>query len=311
MNFHDRIKIFKRACARYGLFVSSWFITRLPYSLMKVIMYVFMAIGSCFIIRHHRLARESLHIAFDQEKDPQEIRRIAQDCFENIGRGMMELIYFMAHPQMIMEKVVIDGKEHLDQALSQRRGVIAVSAHFGNFPLMLLRFARAGYKTNAIIRPTRDQEIEKYFLDLRTKLGLNTIYSLPRKICVDTSLKVLRNNELLFITLDQNFGSAGGVFVDFFGQKAATATGPVVFARRTKAPILPMFIIRDHGDVYKVIIEPPLELEEKENDEEAVLVNTTKITNIIERYIRQYPHEWGWMHRRWKTKPPAGETVMV
>ena len=168
---------------------------------------------------------------------------------------------------------------------------------------MLLRFAREGYKTNAIIRPTRDQEIEKRFLSQRTRLGLNTIYSVPRKECVDTSLKALRNNELVFIPLDQNFGSGAGVFVDFFGQKAATATGPVVFAMRTKAPLLPMFIIRQKDDTHKIIIEPPLYLEEKADDKETILVNTARITKVIERYIREYPQEWGWMHRRWKSQP--------
>ena len=124
-----------------------------------------------------------------------------------------------------------------------------------------------------------------------------------RKACVDASIRVLRNNEVLFIPLDQNFGSGGGVFVEFFGHKAATATGPVIFAKRTAAPILPIFIKRDHDDVHKIMIEPPLELEGCPDDDEMLVVNTQKITNVIERYIRQYPQEWGWIHRRWKARP--------
>jgi KDO2-lipid IV(A) lauroyltransferase len=153
--------------------------------------------------------------------------------------------------------------------------------------------------------------MEKYFFEQRTRLGLHTIYNLPRKQCVDTSLKALRNNELMFIPLDQNFGSGAGVFVDFFGQKAATATGPVVFAMRTKAPIIPMFIIRQRGDSYKVIIEPPLSLEERADDKEMIYVNTGKITKVIEDYIRRYPQEWGWMHRRWKTRPRGEEQLKI
>jgi len=114
---------------------------------------------------------------------------------------------------------------------------------------------------------------------------------------------VLRQNELLFIPLDQNFGNGGGVFVDFFGQKAATATGPVVFAMRTKAPIVPMFVIRQKDDTHKIMIEPPLKLEELTDDKEMIQRNTAKITQVIERYIRQYPQEWSWMHRRWKSRP--------
>ncbi len=272
---------------------------------MRSVARFFLTVGFWFTIRQRRIAEESLAIAFGGEKSPQERQGIIRDCFDNLGKGMIELIYFMAHSELIKDQVAIEGKEHLDAALKKGHGVIAVSAHFGNFPLMLLRFVQEGYRTSAIIRPTRDQDVEKYFLQMRTKSGLKTIYSQPRKPCVDTSLKVLRNNELLFIPLDQNFGSGAGVFVDFFGQKAATATGPVVFALRTQSPLLPMFMTRQPDDSHKIIIEPPLTLEIKPDDKETILVNTAKITQVIERYVRQYPAQWGWMHRRWKSKPTA------
>ena len=303
MILHDKIKVFKRALARNGLYLSSAFLNSLPYAVVKFFTHIFIAIGYQLTRRQRHIAIESLQIAFGKEKSEKEIREISKGCFENLGKGMIELIYFMAHPRMIRDHVTFPGKEHLDGALKDGRGVIAVSAHFGNFPLMLLRLAQEGYKVNAIIRPTRDSKIEEYFEGLRSSLGLKTIYSVPRKQCVDTSLKALRNNELLFIPLDQNFGSDGGVFVDFFGQKAATATGPVVFAMRTKAPLLPMFITRGKNDRHMILIEPPLLLEEKNDDQETILFNTSRITRIIERYIRAYPQEWGWMHRRWKSRP--------
>jgi len=117
-------------------------------------------------------------------------------------------------------------------------------------------------------------------------------------------LDVLRNNEILFVPLDQNFGS-GGVYVEFFGQKAATATGPVVFAKRTNATILPMFIIRVTDDTHKIIIKEPLILEEGFDEQDTIYKSTKKITSMIEEYVRRYPHEWGWMHRRWKSQPDA------
>ncbi|OGX28021.1 MAG: hypothetical protein A2787_01460 [Omnitrophica WOR_2 bacterium RIFCSPHIGHO2_01_FULL_48_9] len=284
-------------------------IKKISYATMRRLTHIFFVMTYPFLIRQKRIAAESLAIAFGGKKDKKEVDKIFHDCFWNVASGMMELMYYMEHPEWISRMAYFEGKEHLDAALRQGKGAIAVSAHFGNFPLMLLRCVQEGYKTNAIIRPTRDQEIEKYFFNLRTQLGLNTVYSMPRKQCVDTSLRVLRNNEILFIPLDQNFGSQGGVFVDFFGQKAATATGPVIFAMRTKAPIIPMFVIREKDDRHRIIVEPPLELEYKENDRETLEVNTARITQLIERYIRRYPQEWGWMHRRWKHQPMPAETV--
>ena len=277
---------------------------------MRMVTKIFFAIGFPFLIKQKRIARESLTIALGKERRQEEIRWIFHECFENLARGMMELMYYMEHPQWIKQKVYFEGKEHVDRALQEGNGVILVSAHFGNFPLMLLRFVQEGYTTNAIIRQTRDEEVEKYFLDLRTRLGLKTVYSIPRKECVETALKALRNNELVFIPLDQNFGSGRGVFVDFFGQKAATATGPVVLSLRTKAPIIPVFTVREKDDVHKIIIEPPLNLVYKGEDKETIQANIAQITGIIERYIRQYPQEWGWMHRRWKTQPHRQEPEM-
>jgi KDO2-lipid IV(A) lauroyltransferase len=155
MTFNDKIKILKRAIARYGLFGSSWLFNHLPYKVVKVIARVFMFIGYFFVIRQKKIAMESLNIALGRERSQEDLKHIARQCFKNLGQGMMELIYFMGHPSMIKEKVYFEGKENLDQAFNQGKGVIAVSAHFGSFPLMLLRCAQEGYKTNAIIRPAR------------------------------------------------------------------------------------------------------------------------------------------------------------
>ena len=303
MDFKQNIKIMQRALARYGLFGTNWLLVRLPYSMVRGLTRVFIAIGYRFTIKQRKIAQESLRIAFGQQKNPAEINLITKKCFENIGQGMTEMLYFMAHPQWLNQKILWEGREHLDTTLKKNRGVIAVTAHFGNFPLMMLACSKAGYRCNAIIRPTRDQELEKFLLKKRRESDLQTVYAIPRRSCVDQSLKALRKNEVLFIPLDQNFGSGGGVFVDFFGQKAATATGPVVFALRTEAPILPMFIVRQKEDVHKIIIEPPLTLEKGNDDQETIKINITKLTNLIERYIRKYPQEWGWMHRRWKSRP--------
>lgn len=301
------MKEFKRTLGRYGLLLTSWLINKFPYSAVRGFIRFFVFFAYLITFKLKRISRESLQIAFNGSLSDNEINKITKRCYTTLGKGMIELIYFMEHPQRIKEHVSIIGRQYLDEAFARGNGVIAVSAHFGSFPLMLLHYAQEGYKTNAIIRRVRDDVMEDHFLKQRTRLGLKTIYAHPRVQCVNTAISCLRNNEMVFIPLDQNFGSAGGVFVDFFGQKAATATGPVVLARRTKAPIIPMFIIRQPDDTHKIIIEPPLALEEREEEKESIQVNIARITKLIETYIRKYPHEWGWMHRRWKTKPPPQE----
>ena len=264
--------------------------------------------GLGFIIarKQRKIALESLTIAFGAEKSKAKVEQIAKDCFIFMAKAGLELLFFMDKPALLKKHVEFVGRKNLDNALSKGKGVILVSAHFGNFPLMLVKLSLEDYKTATIMRYMRDVRAEKFFMAKRTQVGIKTIYSQPRRACVEAVIKTLRNNELVFIPLDQNFGT-GGVFVDFFGKKAATATGPVVLALRTQATILPCFIVRQKDDTHKIIFEEPLNLEKARTYQETIITNIQKLTSIIESYIRRYPAEWGWIHRRWKSRPNLGK----
>lgn len=251
--------------------------------------------------KQRKIARESLTIVFGQSKSKEEIEAVAQDCFTLMAKSAVELMFLMDRPALLKKSVEFAGRENLDNALARGEGVILVSAHFGNFPLLMAKLALSGYKIAGIMRPMRDGRVEKIFLKKRNRLGVKTIYSQPRNTCVNETIEALRNNEIVFIPLDQNFGT-GGIFVNFFGQKAATATGPVVLAQRTKAALVACFIVRQKDNSHKLIFEPPLALEEGENAQKTIVFNIQRLTDIIEAYIRKYPAEWGWVHRRWKTK---------
>jgi KDO2-lipid IV(A) lauroyltransferase len=285
-----------------GLTFSSLIINLMPAAWLYDFAQGIAKIGYRIAKKQRKIAVESLGIAFGNEKSRQEIEKIAQDCFTFMAKAGLEIMFLMDRPSLLKKQVGVVGKENLDNALAKGKGVILVSAHFGNFPLMLARLSLEGYKVGGIIRHMRDSRAEKMFMTKRTKMGIKTIYSQPRKACVEETIRSLRNNELVFIPIDQNFGS-GGVFVDFFGRKAATATGPVVLAKRTKAVILPCFIVRQKDDTQKIIFEPPLNLEEGRTDEETVGINIQRLTDMIESYIRKYPADWGWIHRRWKSRP--------
>lgn len=260
------------------------------------------SLGYCLARKQRKAALDSLNIAFGQQKLPQEKAKIAKDSFTFMAKAGVEILSLMDRPQALKERIHIAGKEKLESVLAAGKGVILVSAHFGNFPLMLARISLEGYKISGIMRYMRDERIEKFFLAKRERFKIKTIYSQPRKACVENSIHALRENELIFILVDQNFGS-GGVFVDFFGRKAATATGPIILSRRTGAAILPCFIIRQSDDTHKIIFEPPINLEENKLGKEAVLINIQRLTDIIEAYIRKYPAHWSWIHRRWKSRP--------
>ncbi len=305
MDFKKIDKSLGRFWGWIGLLSCSLIVKVMPASLLYGFARMIAAIGYCCVGKLRRIALESLSIAFGKEKTPAEIRQIARGCVVYMAKSAVELLYLMDHPALLKKRVAFEGEQHLKQALSAGKGVILVSAHFGNFPLMLIKFGLEGYTVSGIMRPMRDKRVEDFFLKKRHRLNVKTIYSQPRTTCVNNSIAALRRNELIFIPIDQNFGTAG-VFVDFFGRKAATATGPVVLAQRTKAALLPCFMVRQPDDTHKIIFEPPIQVEEGSDPQETIRINIQRLTNIIEVYIRRYPLEWGWIHRRWKSQ--ASET---
>ncbi|MDE1921111.1 MAG: lysophospholipid acyltransferase family protein [Candidatus Omnitrophica bacterium] len=308
-------KNIQRTFVRWTFYFFTWLFKMLPYPAIQAITGGLLSIAYSFVGHMRQSAMHTLTVAFGKEKSEDELQKICKACFYNAGRGAIELGIAMSKPEFIKEKFSFSphSRENLEAALKEGMGVIGISAHFGNFPLMLIYLAQMGFPTHAIIRPSRDPFIETHFQAARERLGLKTVHSYPREACVAQSLKALRDKELLVVLMDQNTGSKSGVYVDFFGQKAGTPTGPIVFAMRTGAPLLPIFTLREgEGDRHVLVIEKHFYLEQKSTDTQTIQYNVQKLTNIIEGYVRRYPTEWGWMHRRWKSRPksptPQAET---
>jgi len=260
-------------------------------------------IGYKYVGRLRDVTLESLKIGLGDVLSPEDIRKIAFDTIRNFMRVGLELLAFVERPNLLDEYITIEGKENLQKALKRNRGVIGLTGHFGDFPLMCLKLAKEGFKVNVMARPARDARMDREITQIRTRCGVGTIYSYPRREAVRKSLEVLKKNEILVIQMDQNFGT-GGIGVYFFGKKAATPKGPVVLGLRSGASIVPMFIIRDSEDIrrQKIIIEEPKILNRNENLQETIREYVQEFTSLLERYVRKYPDHWGWMHRRWKSK---------
>lgn len=297
----ERKKLLRRKAGWILLRSCSLIIKVLPLRCALYAGRVFGLLGFRVFLRHRRVALESLDIAFPQ-KNLEERKYIARKCFEIIGEGGWEVLSFVNHPKHIKERVSIVGKQNLENALKKGKGVIGVSAHLGNFPLMCLRLIEEGFVINTLARPMRDEKTGEFIHKLRTDTGIKTIFSYPRRAAIFGSLGALSNNEVIIIQMDQNFGT-GGVWVKFFGKLAATPVGPIVLALRSGAALVPMFIVRNAPGKHTIYIERQVPLEQKDDKDEAILVNAIKFTKIIESWVRKYPQMWSWIHRRWKSRP--------
>ena len=304
MSVKETFQRLNRWLARDSLFLCSLIVRLLPQQWLYGFAGAVGKLAYYIAVRQRKIALESLDIAFGPAISRKRKEEIARHCFRNMAKSGVEVLNMLQFPGIAKDIVSIQGRQYLDAALKNNKGAILVSAHFGNFPLALTRLCQEGYKVNVILRRMRDTLVEDFLEKRRRMIGIHSIHNTPRQACVENSLKSLRNNELLFIQLDQNFGTAG-VFVNFFGKTAATATGPAVLALRTEAPVIPVFIARNQDNRHTLFIEPEMVIEKKDSPEEVLEYNIQKITSIIEAYIRKYPQEWGWIHRRWKSRPSA------
>ncbi len=251
---------------------------------------------------HRRIALESLSIAFPK-LSLRKRQKIARAFFIFIAQSSFELVYFLKHPPAL-KNIQIEGRRYLEEALKEKRGVILVTAHLGSFPLLSVKLVKEGYPVNFVTRPMRDQKTGEYLYHLRTQAGIKTIFSLPRRQCLLEIIQALRNNELVILQMDQNFGS-GGVWVKFFNKLAATPTGAVTLALKTQAKIVPVYICRQSRGRHTIHILPAQELVVTPNADETILLNTINLSRLIESWISRYPEQWGWFHRRWKSQPSS------
>ena len=155
-----------------------------------------------------------------------------------------------------------------------------------------------------IFRYPRQKGLGLYLADLASTAGIRVIPDKPSRVCVQQSIRCLKENGILFLLTDLNV-SRGGVYVDFFGQMVPTFKGPVVLAMRTGAPVLPVFIVREGVSRHRLIIEPPVDLDLTGDKDRDIFTYLSRLSAISESYIRRYPDQWWWIHRRWRKARPA------
>src|SRR5204863_2585324 len=236
------------------------------------------------------------------ELSEEERERILRGSFQNLGRLLVEFTHF---PELnkgnIAQHVVHDGLENYLEGLRRGRGVIFMTAHFGAWELSSFAHALYGYPLKFIVRPIDNPRVEELISDYRTLSGNVPI---QRRSAARDIMKALRRNEAVGILFDQNTTRSEGVFAEFFGIPAATTPSIALFALRTGAAVVPGFLIWDETlRKHRLRLDPPAKLIETGDLDHDVIENTKLFNRILENYVRQYPDQWLWIHRRWKTRP--------
>ena len=239
--------------------------------------------------------------AFGSEKDERELEIIARRSYQHLGRSLAELARVMvSSPEQVMGCVKFEGLDHFLDAQKKGQGVLYLTAHLGNWELMALAQSLQGYPIHVVARPVDNPLLENLLFQLRTRWGNRVI---KKGGALREVLKLLKAGETVGFLLDQNVAPDQGVFVDFFGRPACTHKTLALLALKTGAVVLPAFTFRENGNGHRIIVGPPILLEETGDAEQDVVRNTQKFTDWIESCVRKHPDQWLWVHRRWKTQP--------
>ena len=265
------------------------------------------AIGTIFYLvdaPHRRLTVANLTAAFPH-KTPREIRAIARGVFAHFGSLLTELLRFSGlPPAKMLASVEFEGEERVTHALAGGKGALFITGHFGYWELHALahalRFPPIGVVVRALDNPRLNDWIER----LRTSTGNFVIH---RRGALRQILRALGENRGVAILIDQHIQTSEAVVVDFFNRPAATTSAVAALALRTGAPIVPVFAVRLPGGRYRMIYEHPVEPPPADHPD-AVRELTQRCTDVLEMYVRRHPHNWLWMHRRWRDLP-RGEDV--
>jgi len=235
----------------------------------------------------------NLKAAFHGEKSPEEISEIAKKAYLSVGEVFAELVAVPRVDARYVEKYIkINNFERIQKAASNPKGMILVSAHFGNWELSTVASAIKGYPLYMLARDQKMKRLNELLNLLRETKGNMVV---RKGVDIKNIFRLLRSGKSLGLLADQNAG-ASGELVDFFGRPASTATGPYRFAQKTGAVVLPAFIHRKNGPYQELYLEEIMEIKE----DESIIPYMERYNALLEKHIRQSPSQWFWMHKRWK-----------
>lgn len=264
-------------------------------------------LGQLVYLLHGKLRRvgmRNLQLAFPN-KSAHERRRILRGEFTSLGRQLAEVCLFPSYTRENVTKIVVyDGFENFERAEARGKGVIYLTAHLGGWELSAFSHSIQGHPLHVVMRGMDNPFLDRFITHLRTMHGNRAV---DKDNFVRGLLSAMKAGETVGILMDTNMTPPQGVFVDFFGIPACTASGLARIALRTDAAVVPGFTIWDRKlRKYRLRFDPALALIRTGDEEADIVANTALFTKVIEQYVRLYPDQWLWVHRRWKTRP-AGE----
>lgn len=243
----------------------------------------------------------NLEIAFP-EKSAQERERILRGEYRSLGWQIAEFAKMRGYTRESASRFIrYDGLERYLAARDKGKGVLVLTAHLGAWELSSFYHSLMGYPMAMVIRRLDNPRVDVFVDGIRSMHGNRALHKddFARGLLV-----AMRRGETVGILMDTNMRPPQGVFVPFFGVSACTAAGLARVAMHSGAAVLPGFLVWEEAErKYVLHFGEEIPVTVSGDTEADIVANTARFTSVLEGYIRRYPEQWLWVHRRWKTRP--------
>ena len=235
--------------------------------------------------------------------DPDDVRRMARAAYEHLGRASIEAAILPSLGRnAVLDKFEGADDYHLvEEAMSKGRGLIFVTGHLGNWELAGAYVAARGIPLDAIARRMKNPLFDRYLTETRSQIGMHVVHDSE---AVRRTPRSLREGRGVAFLSDQGVLGLASTFVPFFGRPAKTPRGPAVFALRLGVPVVFGVAVRQPSGKYRLVFEP-VAVEDTGDRDRDVDTIVARYTATLEKWVRRYPEQYFWHHRRWRRQPPG------
>src|ERR1700744_2431913 len=257
--------------------------------------------------RLRSVGTRNLEIAFPEWSEGQR-QGVLRKLYRNLGWELAEFCQMPGYtPENTRSFLRYDGLERYVAARDKGKGVLIVTGHLGAWELSSFYHSLMGHSMSMVIRRLDNAKVDQLVNGIRCLHGNRVLH---KDDFARGRLGAMRQGESVGILMDTNMTPPQGGFVPFFGHQACTASGLARVALKTGATVLPGFMLwEDAEQKYVLHFGEEIVFDRTGDDEADTITNTAKCTAAIEAYVRQYPDQWLWVHRRWKTRPEGEARV--
>ncbi|HJV65034.1 MAG TPA: lysophospholipid acyltransferase family protein [Geomonas sp.] len=238
---------------------------------------------------------------------PRSAHAIALETFQNLGRCAAEACkLYHGRGRHLIEAVEFRGMEHYREAMAKGKGLAFITAHCGNWELMALSFGVRHHELSVVARPLDNPFMNAVAERIRKAYGNGIIY---KSGALRSMFAAFKRQEIVGMLIDQAVHPNDGILIDFLGRPAWTSRLPALIARKSGAPMIPIFIHRE-GNTQVVTMYPEYVPSDSADPEICAAEDAAGLARYLERYITEHPSQWYWVHKRWKRAPapePAKE----